>query len=127
LDPLFRQVIAAVICNLPKGSNRLKIALRQAANVIGNLKEGYLNDFFRRINYKKGRATAVSATARKLVVIIWNMLYKNIHYQTPTEYLFSDQKRKMKLVSRIKKNIAKFDLKPQDVGFGKTLNISVKI
>lgn len=103
--------------HLPKGSNRLKIALRQAANVIGNLKEGHLNDFFRRINYKKGRSTAISATARKLSVIIWNMLVKGEQYQPPTEYLFLDQKRKMKLVSNIRKKIAKFDLKPEDVGF----------
>jgi hypothetical protein len=33
----------------------------------------------------------------------------------------------MKLVSRIKKNIAKFDLKPQDVGFHKSLNTSAEI
>jgi hypothetical protein len=88
------------------------------------LKEGHLNNFFRRINYKKGRATAVSATARKLAVIIWNMLTKTEQYQPPTEYLFLDQKRKMKLVNRIKKNIAKFDLKPEDVGFTNSLNIS---
>ena len=110
--------------HLPKGSNQLKISLRQAANAIGNLKEGHLSDFFRRINYKKGRATAVSATARKLAVIIWNMLTKGIPYNPPTEYLFLDQKRKMKLVSRIKKNIVKFDIKPEDVGFCKTLEFS---
>jgi len=110
--------------HLPKGSNRLKIALRQAANAIGNLKEGHLNDFFRRINYKRGRATAVSATARKLAVIIWNMLVKGVPYNPPTEYLFLDQKRKMKLVSRIKKNITKFDLKPEDVGFGNMMEFS---
>ncbi len=111
--------------HLPKGSNRLKVALRQSANVIGNLKEGNLNNFFRRINYKKGRATAVSATARKLAVIIWNMLTKNEQYKPPSEYLFLDQKRKLKLVSRIKKNIAKFDLKPEDVGFDNLLNTSM--
>jgi len=110
--------------HLPKGSNRLKIALRQAANVIGNLKEGHLNNFFRRINYKKGRATAISATARKLAVIIWNMLAKGEPYKPPTEYLFLDQKRKLRLVSRIKKNIAKFDIKPQDVGFDNLLNLN---
>ncbi len=110
--------------HLPKGSNRLKVALRQSANVIGNLKEGHLNNFFRRINYKKGRATAVSATARKLAVIIWNMLAKNEQYKPPTEYLFLDQKRKRKMVSRIKNNIAKFDIKPEDVGFFNELNIS---
>lgn len=110
--------------HLPKGSNRIKIALRQAANVIGNLKEGHLNNFFRRINYKKGRATAISATARKLAVIIWNMLAKGEPYKPPTEYLFLDQKRKLRLVSRIKKNIVKFDIKPQDVGFDNLLNPS---
>jgi transposase len=110
--------------HLPKGSNRLKIALRQAANAIGNLKEGHLSDFFKRINYKKGRATAVSATARKLAVIIWNMLVKGVPYNPPTEYLFLDQKRKLKMVNRIKRNIAKFEIKPEDVGFNKTLNTS---
>ena len=103
--------------HLPKGSSRLKVALRQSANVIGNLKEGYLNDFFKRINYKKGRATAISATARKLAVIIWNMLYKGVDYNPPTQYLFLDQKRKLKLVRRIRRNINKFDIKPEDVGF----------
>lgn len=40
--------------HIPKGSSRLKIAIRHAANAIGNLKEGHLADFFKRINYKKG-------------------------------------------------------------------------
>ncbi len=73
-----------------------------------------LNDFFRRINYKKGRSTAIGATARKLAVIIWNMLVKGEPYKPPTEYLFRDQKRKMKI---IKNKITKFDLKPEEVGF----------
>jgi hypothetical protein len=34
--------------------------------------------FFKRINYKKGRATAVTALARKLAVIIWNNLSRLI-------------------------------------------------
>ena len=52
------------------------------------------------------------------------MLAKGEQYNPPTEYLFLDQKRKMKLVSRMKKNIAKFDLKPEDVGFGNLLDTS---
>lgn len=110
--------------HLPKGSNRLKIALRQAANVIGNLKEGHLNDFFRRINYKKGRATAVSATARKLAVIIWNMLSKGEQYNPPTEYLFLDQKRKMGIVKRISKQITKYDIKMEEIGFDNSLIVN---
>ena len=60
---------------VPKGSNRLKIALRNAANAIGNLKDSTpLRDFFHRINFRKGRVSAISATARKLAVIIWNII-----------------------------------------------------
>ncbi len=66
---------------------------------------------------KKHEVTTISATARKLAVIIWNMLAEGIQYQPPKEYLFLDQKRKLKLVSGIKKNISKFDIKPEDVGF----------
>jgi transposase len=70
---------------IPKGSNRLKIALRQAANAIGNLTDTHLSDFFKRVAYKKGRQAAVSATARKLAVIIWTMITKRVAYKPPTD------------------------------------------
>lgn len=102
---------------VPKGSNRLKIALRNAANAIGNLKESTpLRDFFQRISFRKGRVSAISATARKLAVIIWNMVVKGIPYINPEEYLFLDQKRKLGLVKRIKNQINKFGLTNQDLG-----------
>lgn len=106
---------------LPKGSNRLKIALRQAANAIGNLKDTHLSDFFNRIAYRKGRQSAVSATARKLATIIWTMITKRVPYNPPNNYLFLDQKRKMKLVTRIRKNIEKYDIKQEEIGFGNSL------
>ena len=45
------------------------------------------------------------------------MIIQKVAYKPPTEYLFIDQKRKQKLVERIKKNITKFDLKPADFNF----------
>ena len=101
----------------PKGSNRIKTALRQAANAIGNLKDTHLSNFFRKIAFKKGRQVAISATARKLAVIIWNMVTKKQAYQPPNQYLFLDQKRKMGIVKRIKKQINKFEIKPEDLDF----------
>lgn len=102
---------------VPKGSNRLKIALRNAANAIGNLKDSTpLRDFFQRINFRKGRVSAISATARKLAVIIWNMVVKNVAYVNPEGYLFLDQKRKLGIVKRIKKQIDKFALTNEDLG-----------
>ena len=109
---------------VPKGSNRLKIALRQAANAIGSLKDTHLSDFFRRVAYRKGRHSAVSATARKLAVIIWNMVTKKIQYQPPKQYLFLDEKSKLGLVKRIKKQIDKFDLKPDELGFNNRVIIN---
>jgi hypothetical protein len=103
---------------VPKGS---KTALRNAANAIGNLKDTHLSDFFRKVLYRKGRAAAVSATARKLAVIIWNMIVKKQPYNPPTQYLFLDQKRKLGLIKKIKKQIAKFEITNDDLGLT-TLN-----
>lgn len=104
----------------PKGSNRLKIALRNAANAIGNLKDTHLSNFFNRVCYRKGRTVAVSATARKLAVILWNMVVKNMPYKPPTDYLFLDEKRKIGLVKRIRKQIDKFALTKDDLGLATT-------
>ena len=98
---------------IPKGSNRLKIALRNAANAIGNLKNTALSNFFSRISHRKGRVSAISATARKLAVIIWNMVVKKVPYIPQTEYQFLDQKRKK--INAMKKLIAKFDISTNDL------------
>jgi transposase len=100
---------------VPKGSNRLKIALRNAANAIGNLKDTPLSNFFNRINFRKGRVSAISATARKLAVIIWNMVIKKQPYNNEHGYEFLDQKRKRK-VKEMKKLIDKFDIKTNELG-----------
>lgn len=106
---------------IPKGSNRLKTALRNAANAIGNLKDSTpLSDFFKRINFRKGRVSAISATARKLAVIIWNMVTQKGPYVNPANYLFLDQKRKLKMIARIKKQIDKFELTTDELGIANT-------
>lgn len=74
-----------------------------------------------RINFRKGRVSAISATVRKLAMIIWNMIVKNVPYKNPAGYLFLDQKRKLGMVKRIRTQIAKFDLKPEEVGFCNSL------
>lgn len=104
----------------PKGSNRLKIALRNAANAIGNLKDTHLSNFFKRVAYRKGRTVAVSATARKLAVIIWNMVVKQVPYKPPTQYLFLDEKRKLAVIAKMKKQIGKLGLAKEELGFVNT-------
>jgi len=108
-----------------KGSSRLKIALRNAANAIGNLKDSTpLRDFFHRINFRKGRVSAITATARKLAVIIWNMVVKGIPYHNPEGYLYLDQKRKQGMAKRIKKQIDTFGLTQEDLGLNPNPSLS---
>jgi hypothetical protein len=40
-----------------------------------------------------------------------------VPYNPPSQCLFPDQKRKTKLVKKIRNKIAKLELKPEDVGF----------
>jgi len=59
-----------------------------------------------------------------LAVIIWTMATKKVQYRPPKEYLFLDQKRKLKMVTRMKKNIAKFAIEPEEIGFFNSVNIN---
>lgn len=102
---------------IPQGSNRLKIALRNAANAVGNLKDSDLTKFFKKIAFKKGRQTAINATARKIAVILWNMITKRQPYMPKINYLFLDQKRR--IVSRMRKQIADLGINPDDLGFSR--------
>ena len=86
----------------PKGANRMALALRNAANTIDRLKRGNLVIFFRRIAYKKGRGAAITATARKMAVIIWNMIVKKQAYQ-PMETGHYKELVKQKRIASIRK------------------------
>jgi hypothetical protein len=44
------------------------------------------------------------------------MVVKKQRYQPPTQYLFLDQKRKMGLIKKMKKQINKFEITGQDLG-----------
>jgi len=99
---------------VPKGSNRLKIAFRNAAYSIARLKDSPLNKFYKRMLFKKGSTKAITATARKLASIIWNMITKKMPYQSQEEYLFLDQKRKK--IAQMRKNISKFGIDPNELG-----------
>jgi hypothetical protein len=93
----------------PKGKNRLALALRQAANSIGNQKEGELVSFFKRVAYRKDRASAITATARKLASIIYRMITDNVEYQPNPKGEIS-QKVRNTMIKRIQTSIFKLKL-----------------
>ena len=93
----------------PRGKNIIALSLRQAANSIGNQKEHPLTPFFKRIAYRKGRNAAITATARKLAIIIWNMITKNQPYLQNDDQMLME-KRKNAQVNNIKQRLFKLNL-----------------
>jgi len=99
-----------------KGSNRLAAALRQAAENIGKQKDAPLYPFFQRILYRQGRCAAIIATARKLAVIIWNMLVKKQPYQ-PYDTTKIESQIRERQIKKINKLMQIFNVNISEVKF----------
>ena len=98
----------------PKRKNRLSEALQRAANVIGNMKDNPLSEFFYRVAYKKGRMTAITATARKLSVIIWKMLTNKENYKPIENEKYKEKIREQRL-KNIKKQIVSLNINQEEL------------
>jgi len=118
LSPDLKKTGGKVISNKTrKGKNRLAQAFMHCANAIGNMKEGsYLVQFFKRLARKKDRAVAIVATARKLAVIVWNMLVKKTPYNPdpPAEY---QNKIRTNQIKDIQRKIRKLNIKKNELIF----------
>lgn len=101
----------------PKHKHRLALAFERAANVVGhNLKEGALHQFFQRIKYKKGNMQAIIATARKIAVIVWNMLSKKEPFKPVQDEVYSDKMRNQ-VLKNLQRKIKSFNIKPEEIAF----------
>jgi transposase len=98
----------------PPGKNQIARCLRMAANSIGNQKSHPLTPFFKRIAFRKGRVAAITATARKLAVIIWNMIAKQQPYSA-FDYEKFNQKRKNSQLRNIQSRLAKLSLTSEEL------------
>jgi len=99
-----------------KGKNKLADALRHAANAIGNKKDGSLNQFFKRIAIKKGRVSAITATARKIAVIIYNMLTNKEAYRPIDQTLYQHKIRAGQIRS-LQNKINRLKVIPEEISF----------
>jgi transposase len=102
--------------HVPKGATPLANALRKAANVIGDLKSGGLMHFFKRIAYKKGRPAAITATAHKLAVIIWNMLTKKENYNYYNDEQYESKIRELQ-IQNLNKKIRALGIQAHEINF----------
>lgn len=98
----------------PSGKNYIATALRQAANSIGNQKGHELTPFFRRVALKNGRVAAITATARKLAIIIWNMITKVQPY-IKRELQLNKEKQKKNQLRTIEKRIGSLQLSQEEL------------
>lgn len=97
-----------------KNKNRLAYAFRQAANTVGRQKDTALSDFFKRMAFRKGRKVAITATARKLAVISYNMLTKKQPYQPQQVEAYREKVRHKKLKS-IQKTMKQLDITVEEL------------
>ena len=67
-----------------------------------------------RIAFRKGRVAAITATARKLAVIIWNMIIKQQPYSA-FDYEKLNQKRKSSQLKNIQIRLAKLSLTSEEL------------
>jgi transposase len=98
----------------PRGKNYLAASLRNAANSIGLMKTGALKAFFSRIAFKKGRAAAITATARKLATIIWSMVTRQLPYKPYDQTTYS-KKVKESVIFNIKAKMKRLDIQPNEI------------
>ncbi|MDO9553617.1 MAG: IS110 family transposase, partial [Rhodonellum sp.] len=77
-------------------------------------KDGVLTRFFKRVAYRKGRGAAITATARKLAVIIWNMIIKGERYQ-PGNLDQYQKEMKERMIASIKKKMKSLNMSADEL------------
>ena len=80
-----------------KNKQRLRLAFKQAAVAVAKKRDNPLSAFYRRMAARHGKGTAVTATARKLAIIVYNMLVKGQPYQPEDLEKYQQKVRKQKI------------------------------
>ena len=101
----------------PKGKNILSNAFRLAANTIAQRKDGVLKKIFSRIAFKKGRAAAITALARRLAEIFWIMTVRKVPYKAQNENEYDEQTKKS-IIKNIQHKMKKMNLTAEDIAMG---------
>jgi len=76
-----------------RSSNRAAVLLRLAATAVGKTNTA-LGAFFRRLAVRTGKAKAVTATARKIAVLLYNTLRNGMAYVDPGADYYEERYRK---------------------------------
>lgn len=97
-------------------ANRAAVALRMVAMTLGRTQTA-LGAFYRRLAMRKGKPHAVTATARKLAILVYRVLKGEIVYQDPGAEAYHAQQRTRRLRHlRDRAAALGFDLLQRDTG-----------
>jgi hypothetical protein len=99
-----------------KNKSRLKQAFKQCAIGAAKNKDNPLGHFYRRMAARHGKGTAITATARKLAIIVYNMIQKGQPYQ-PESLEQYQQKVRTQKIKQIQRTIEKLEVQENELAF----------
>lgn len=99
-----------------KNTHRLRQAFRQAALGVAKRKGTPLASFYHRMAYKNGKGTAITATARKLAVIVYNMVKHGQSYRPESLEQYQERVRELR-IKKIQKTVKKLEVKEGEISF----------
>jgi transposase len=97
---------------------------RSQANTIAQRKDGVLKKIFSRIAFKKGRAAAITALARRLAEIFWIMTVNKVQYVVRDEQQYESQV-KNNVIKNIRNKMKKMGLTTEDIIFNRIASYSM--
>lgn len=100
-------------------TNRAAAIFRSAAVSLARGQTA-LGAFYRRLAYRAGKAVAVTATARKLAILVYRTLKGEIRYQDPGAEAY-DRRRREALVRSLRKRATVLGFNLVDIGTGEIL------
>ena len=98
-----------------KTKNNCAAAYRQAALNLAKRKDCALAKFYHTIAYRSSKKAAITATARKLAVIVYKMLETKQSYNPQDVEKYQEEVRKRKIKS-IQKAMKKMNIKLEEIG-----------
>ena len=99
-----------------KNKGRLRQAFRQAAIGVSKIKDNPLAHFYWRMASRNDKGTAITATARKLAIIVYNMIEKKQAYR-PRQLEEYQQKVRTQKIKQIQRTIQKLEVQEHELAF----------
>lgn len=100
-------------------ANRAAAIFRMAAMSIGR-SDHALGAFYRRLGLRVGKAKAITATARKLAILVYKMLRDQIEYREHTAEHYNEQQRS-RILRGLRKRATSLGFELVDAGTGEVL------